>query len=48
MVWVLSLAYNFMYIDPLPIVFQAAMTTALFPFLAGLFTLTQQKLLSQV
>jgi rod shape-determining protein MreD len=46
-VWVLSLAYNLAYIDPLPVVFQAAMTTALFPFFAGLFTWTQQKLLSQ-
>ena len=48
LVWWLSMAYNFIYIDPKPGLFQAAMTTALFPFLAGLFTLMQQKLLSQV
>jgi rod shape-determining protein MreD len=48
LVWMLSLAYSLTYIDPLPVVFQAAMTTALFPFLAGLFTWTQQKLLSPV
>ena len=46
-VWALSMVYDFAYIDPLPGVFQAAMTTALFPFLAGLFALMQQKVLTQ-
>lgn len=46
-VWGLSVVYNLAYIDPMPGLFQAAMTTALFPFLAGLFTLMQQKLLPQ-
>ncbi len=47
-VWLLSVAYNLSYKDPLPMAIQAAMTTALFPFVAGLFTWTQHKLLSQV
>ena len=47
-VWALSAMYVFTLLDPLPGLFQAGMTTALFPFLAGLFTLMQQKLLSQV
>ena len=46
--WVLSAIYVFAPINPLPGLFQAGMTTALFPFLAGLFTLMQVKLLSQV
>jgi rod shape-determining protein MreD len=48
MVWVLSAFYVFALMDPLPGLFQAGMTTALFPFLAGLFTWLQVKLLSQV
>lgn len=47
-VWGLSLVYNLAYIDPLPVIFQAAMTTALFPFVAGLFTWTQHRLLAQI
>ena len=47
-VWLLSVALNLTMIDPLPIVFQAAITTALFPFIAGLLTWSQQKLLSQI
>jgi rod shape-determining protein MreD len=47
-VWLLSAVYALTLIDPLPGIFQAAMTTAFFPFLAGLFALMQQKLLSQI
>ena len=47
-VWVLSTVYVFAPMNPLPGLFQAGMTTALFPFLAGGFTWMQQKLLSQV
>ena len=47
-VWGLSALYVFSLIDPLPGLFQAGVTTALFPFLAGLFTWMQVKLLSQV
>ena len=47
-VWGLSAVYVFSLIDPLPGLFQAGVTTALFPFLAGLFTWMQVKLLSQV
>ena len=47
-VWLLSTVYAFTLMDPLPGLFQAGMTTALFPFLAGLFTWLQVKLLSQV
>ena len=47
-VWVLSAVYAFTLMDPRPGLFQAGMTTALFPFLAGLFTWLQVKLLSQV
>ena len=45
--WGLSMAYNLAWLDPRPGMFQAAMTTALFPFFAGMFTLMQQKLLPQ-
>jgi rod shape-determining protein MreD len=48
MIWVLSAMYVFSLMDPLPGLFQAGLTTALFPFLAGLFTWLQMKLLSQV
>lgn len=47
-VWALSAMYVLALIDPTPGLFQAAMTTALFPFLAGGFTWMQQKLLAQV
>ena len=47
-VWGMSAIYAVATIDPTPGLFQAGMTTALFPFLAGLFTLMQQKLLSQI
>jgi rod shape-determining protein MreD len=47
-VWVLSAIYALAFMDPMPGLFQAVMTTALFPFLAGLFTWLQVKLLSQV
>ena len=47
-VWVLSAIYAISLMDPLPGLFQAGLTTALFPFLAGLFTWLQVKLLSQV
>ena len=47
-VWALSMIYAFTLIDPLPGLFQAGMTTALFPFLAGVFTWMQLRLLSQV
>jgi len=46
--WGLSAIYVFALINPLPGLFQAGMTTALFPFLAGLFTWMQLRLLSQV
>lgn len=46
-VWGLSVIYVLALIDPLPGLFQAGMTTALFPFLAGLFTWMQMRLLSQ-
>ena len=46
--WGLSAIYVFALINPLPGLFQAGMTTALFPFLAGVFTWMQQRLLSQV
>jgi rod shape-determining protein MreD len=45
--WGVSVAYNLVWLDPLPAFFRAAITTALFPFLAALFTLIQQKLLPQ-
>ena len=48
MIWVLSAMYVFALMDPLPGLFQAGLTTALFPFLAGLFAWLQMKLLSQV
>ena len=47
LIWLLSVIYSLSPLDPLPGVFQASMTTALFPFLAGLFTWMQQKLLPQ-
>jgi rod shape-determining protein MreD len=47
-VWALTAIYVVSAVDPSPGLFQAGMTTALFPFLAGLFTLMQQKLLSQI
>ena len=47
-VWILSVIYALTLIDPLPGLFQAGMTTALFPFLAGVFTWMQLRLLSQV
>lgn len=47
-VWGLSALYTLSLIDPLPGIFQAAMTMALFPFVAGPFALMQQKLLSQI
>lgn len=47
-IWLLSVIYALTLIDPLPGLFQAGMTTALFPFLAGLFTWMQLRLLSQV
>jgi rod shape-determining protein MreD len=46
--WGLTSVYVFALVDPVPGLFQAAITTALFPFLAGFFTWMQQKLLSQV
>lgn len=48
LVWLLSTMYVFAPLSPVPGLYQAALTTALFPFLAGLFTLLQVKLLSQV
>ena len=45
-IWALSTAFALAPIDPMPALFQAALTTALFPFLGGLFALTQQQLLS--
>lgn len=47
-IWSLSTAYYLTFINPLPALFQAAMTTAMFPFFAGIFTWMQIKLLSQV
>lgn len=46
-VWLLSCLYNLSLLDPLPGLFQAAVTFALFPFLAWLFVWTQHKLLPQ-
>lgn len=47
-VWGLSSIYVLALLDPMPGLFQAGMTTALFPFLAGLFTWMQVRLLSQI
>ncbi len=47
-IWLLSTAYYLTLINPLPALFQAAMTTTMFPFFAGIFTWMQIKLLSQV
>lgn len=47
-IWVLSAALALAPLDPRPALFQAAMTTALFPFLGGMFAWTQQRLLPQV
>lgn len=46
-IWALSAALALALVDPRPALFQAAMTTALFPFLSGLFAWTQQRLLPQ-
>ena len=46
--WGLMSVYVIALVDPVPGLFQAAATTALFPFLAGFFTWMQHKLLSQV
>ena len=47
-IWAMTAMYVLAPVDPAPGLFQAVITTALFPFVAGLFTLMQQKLLSQV
>jgi rod shape-determining protein MreD len=47
-IWTLSAALALAPLDPRPALFQAAMTTALFPFLGGMFAWTQQRLLPQV
>lgn len=46
-IWALSAALALMPVDPAPALFQAAMTTALFPFFGGVFAWTQQRLLPQ-
>jgi len=46
-IWALSVALALALVDPKPALFQAAMTTALFPFLSGVFAWTQQRLLPQ-
>ena len=46
-IWALNVIYNMTIIDPLPIVFQMAMTITVFPLLAWLFARTQQKLSQQ-
>ncbi len=46
-IWALNAIYHMTLIDPLPIVFQMAMTFTVFPLLAWLFARTQQKLLQQ-
>ena len=46
-IWALSVIYHMTIIGPLPIIFQTAMTIAVFPLLAWLFARIQQKLLQQ-
>ena len=46
-IWALNAIYLMTLIDPLPIVFQMAMTFTVFPLLARLFALTQQKFFQQ-
>ena len=46
-IWALNAIYHMTLIDPLPIVFQMAMTFTVFPLLAWLFARTQQKLFQQ-
>ena len=46
-IWALNAIYHMTLIDPLPIVFQMAMTFTVFPLLAWLFARTQHKLFQQ-
>ena len=48
MVWALNLLYHLTIFNPLPIIFQMAMTIAVFPLLAWIFAQTQQNLLQQI
>ncbi len=47
-IWGLTALYHLTLIDPTPIVFQMAITVAVFPFLAWVFTRTHQKLFQHV
>ncbi|MBO39180.1 MAG: rod shape-determining protein MreD [Rhodospirillaceae bacterium] len=46
-IWALNAIYHMTLVDPLPIVFQMAMTFTVFPLLAWLFARTQRKLFQQ-
>lgn len=46
-IWALNVIYHLTLINPVPIVFQMAMTITVFPLLAWLFARTQQKLFQQ-
>jgi rod shape-determining protein MreD len=48
MIWALNLLYHLTIFNPLPIIFQMAMTIALFPLLAWMFAQTQQKLFQKI
>jgi len=47
LVWVLTTALQFALLDPMPAVFQGALTVALFPFLTWFFARTQHAILQQ-
>jgi len=46
-IWLFSATYHLTLIDPSPVVFQAALTITLFPFLVWVFSWTHQKLMPQ-
>ena len=46
-IWILSAIYHLALLNPLPVVFQAGLTIALFPFLVWGFSWTHQKLMPQ-
>ena len=47
-IWTVTAIYHMTLIDPLPVVFQMAMTITVFPLLAWVFARTQQKLFQRV
>jgi len=44
--WMISLIWHFMFLNPLPIIFQAGITIGVFPFVCWVLVWTQHKILS--